>query len=36
MHDIFISYSTKDQLQAETVRDILEKNGIACWMDHSG
>lgn len=32
MHDIFISYSTKDQLQAETVRDILEKNGIVCWM----
>lgn len=32
MHDIFISYSTKDQLQAETVRDILEKNGIPCWM----
>ena len=32
MHDIFISYSTKDQFQAETVRDILEKNGILCWM----
>lgn len=32
MHDIFISYSTKDQAQAETVRDILEKNGIPCWM----
>ncbi len=32
MHDIFISYSTKDQLQAEAVRDILENNGIACWM----
>ena len=32
MHDIFISYSTKDQFQAETVRDILEKNGIICWM----
>lgn len=32
MHDVFISYSTKDQLQAETVRDILEKNGLACWM----
>lgn len=32
MHDIFISYSTKDQFQAETVRDILEKNGIPCWM----
>lgn len=32
MHDVFISYSTKDMPQAETVRDILEKNGIPCWM----
>lgn len=32
MHDIFISYSTKDQFQADTLRDILEKNGIVCWM----
>ena len=32
MHDIFISYSTKDQVQAETVRNVLENNGIPCWM----
>lgn len=32
LHDVFISYSTKDMLQAETVRDVLEKNGIPCWM----
>lgn len=32
MHEVFISYSTKDMLQAETVRDVLEKNGIPCWM----
>lgn len=32
MHDVFISYSTKDLSQAEKVRDILENNGIPCWM----
>ena len=32
MHDVFISYSTKDHNQADTVRSILEKNGIKCWM----
>ncbi len=32
MHDVFISYSTKDMTQAEMVRDVLEKNGIPCWM----
>lgn len=32
MHDVFISYSTKDQKQAETVRSVLEHNGIPCWM----
>ena len=32
MKEVFISYSTIDQLQAETVRDVLEKNGISCWM----
>ena len=32
MHSIFISYSSKDQAQAETVRDILEKNHLSCWM----
>lgn len=32
MHDVFISYSTRDMTQAEMVRDVLEKNGIPCWM----
>lgn len=32
MHQVFISYSTKDQAQADTVRSILESNGISCWM----
>ena len=32
MHDVFISYSTKDHVQAETVRNVLENNGIPCWM----
>lgn len=32
MHNVFISYSSIDQLQAETVRSVLEKNGIPCWM----
>ena len=32
MHNVFISYSSIDQLQAETVRNVLEKNGIPCWM----
>lgn len=32
MHDVFISYSSKELTTAETVRGILEKNGIVCWM----
>lgn len=32
MKEVFISYSTVDTVQAETVRNILEKNGISCWM----
>ena len=32
MHDVFISYSSKDYPQAETVRNILEKNSIPGWM----
>lgn len=32
MHDVFISYSTKETKKAEAVLNILEKNGIACWM----
>ena len=32
MKEIFISYSTIDIAQAETVRNVLEKNGLSCWM----
>lgn len=32
MHDVFISYSSKEMTTADTVRSILEKNGIVCWM----
>lgn len=32
MHEVFISYSTKDTRQTETVRDVLERNQIKCWM----
>lgn len=32
MRQVFISYSTKDQVQAEAVRNIIEQNGISCWM----
>ena len=32
MHTVFISYSTKDTAQAETVRNVLESNAIPCWM----
>lgn len=32
MHDVFISYSSAEMAQAETVRNILEENGIPCWM----
>lgn len=32
MKEIFISYSTIDTTQAETVRNILENNGFSCWM----
>jgi WD40 repeat protein len=31
-HDVFISYSSKDQLVAEKVREFLEEHGIPCWM----
>lgn len=31
-HDVFISYSSKDQTIAETVCTVLEKQGISCWM----
>ena len=32
MKEIFISYSSNDFSQAETVRNVLEKNGLSCWM----
>lgn len=32
MKEIFISYSSNDLQQAETVRNVLEKNGLSCWM----
>ena len=32
MKEVFISYSSIDQVSAETVRNILEKNGLSCWM----
>lgn len=32
MKEVFISYSTIDTAQAETVRNVLEKNGLSCWM----
>ena len=32
MKEIFISYSTVDTVSAETVRNVLEKNGLSCWM----
>lgn len=32
MKEIFISYSTVDTVNAETVRNVLEKNGLSCWM----
>ncbi len=32
MKEVFISYSTGDITSAETVRDILEQNGLSCWM----
>lgn len=30
--DVFISYSSKDFNKVNTVKDILEINGISCWM----
>ena len=32
MKEVFISYSTVDAVNAETVRNVLEKNGLSCWM----
>ena len=30
--DIFISYSSKEASIAYTVKEVLEENGISCWM----
>ncbi|MGA1981843.1 MAG: AAA-like domain-containing protein [Acidobacteriaceae bacterium] len=30
--DVFISYSSKDELAAQTVCRVLEHNGIRCWI----
>lgn len=32
MHNVFISYSSRDLAQAQTVRKVLESNQITCWM----
>lgn len=32
MRQVFISYSSKDYAQALAVRNVLEQNGITCWM----
>ena len=32
MHDVFISYSSKDQDVTEQIRQALETNGISCWI----
>ena len=32
MYEVFISYSTKDIVPAEKIRNILEQNDISCWM----
>lgn len=32
MKEVFISYSTIDTANAETIRNVLEKNGLSCWM----
>ncbi len=31
-HQVFISYSSKDQATADAVRDHLQANGVSCWM----
>lgn len=30
--NVFISYSSKESTTAYMIRDVLEKNGIRCWM----
>jgi len=31
-HQVFISYSTRDAMMAEKIRDRMESAGIGCWM----
>ena len=33
---VFISYSREDSQWASRIMDILESNGISCWMDRAG
>ena len=35
-HEVFISYSRKDVEAVNTIRDILEQNGISYWIDKEG
>jgi tetratricopeptide (TPR) repeat protein len=32
LHDVFISYSSKDNLAADKICSFLEANGIRCWI----
>ena len=32
MHDVFISYSTKNQFEADLVKRVVKTNGFSCWM----
>lgn len=32
MHDVFISYSTRERTQAYAIRAFLTERGITCWM----
>lgn len=34
MHNVFISYSHKDKPTATILLNVLEKNGIKCWIDY--
>lgn len=32
MKEVFISYKTEDYQKADTIRSLLKRNGIDCWM----